>query len=715
MQFAATDSKRASPSPSSALADTETYYAVDRLRRQYESYLTSKQMEIEEQKIARRYYHGAQWTEDQVRILRSRRQPMVTYNRVGRKINGIVGIAEKQRQDPKAYPRTEKGQGGADVATAAIRYIMDASSWQTFVKPECLRHSGIDGLSGVEMRLVDGDHGDPDIQFAQVFGDDYFYDPRSYKMDFSDKRFDGIAKWLDIEAAIELFPDKEEELEGLIDTGTALTTYADREFKWILMTERRVRLCEHWYRRRNQWFWAFYIGAQLLDEGISPFSDEKGQSMSRFIMFSAAVDQDGDRYGFVRTLQGPQDEINQRRSRALHISSSRRLIMTKGAVDDVETARVQWARPDGIVEVNPGDQFTVKPDDTSADLAAQFQFLEEAKNEMEGFANINPAALAGPGVKNLSGRAVNMLQAPGIAELGPFLIAYRDWCLRVYRASWCAAQRFWTSERWIRVTDDDKVAQFLQINGLGMDQNGQPVLVNALGNLDVDIIVDEGPDVVNSMADSFDVLSQMPPGSVPPAVLIELMPIAGSVKEKLIEGMQPKPDPVKVAAQQAELDNKKADTESLQAGAVQKRAAAMSDLASAAHKTHEAGLNGAGMLRTGLQTADPGPGAPGDAPLTPGQPMTPVAVPGAPPLPAGAPLASALMQRVPGPAPVPGPPSPRPLGQTAPGPAVGQPQGLPPMQGAMQAPDGNWYIHHPHSRGKFARVDQGKADRGSVA
>jgi hypothetical protein len=33
---------------------------------------------------------------------------------------------------------------------------------------------------------------------------------------------------------------------------------------------------------------------------------------------SAAVDQDGDRYGFVRNLKSANDEINQRRSKALH-------------------------------------------------------------------------------------------------------------------------------------------------------------------------------------------------------------------------------------------------------------------------------------------------------------------------------------------------------------------------------------------------------------
>jgi len=69
-------------------------------------------------------------------------------------------------------------------------------------------------------------------------------------------------------------------------------------------------------------------------------------------MFSAAVDHDGDRYALCEP-QGPQDEINQRRSKALFTTNSRRLIADKGAVDDVEKARAEWSRPDGFYRENP--------------------------------------------------------------------------------------------------------------------------------------------------------------------------------------------------------------------------------------------------------------------------------------------------------------------------------------------------------------------------
>jgi hypothetical protein len=115
----------------------------------------------------------------------------------------------------------------------------------------------------------------------------------------------------------------------------------------------------------------------------------------------------------------------------------------------------------------------------------------EAKAEIDTFGP-NPG-LIGTDIPAESGRAIQLLQAAGIAELGSFIIAYRAWKLRVYRKSWNAAQQLWRSERWIRVTDDDNLQQFVQVNGWQRDENGFPQVLNQLASLDVDIILDEAP------------------------------------------------------------------------------------------------------------------------------------------------------------------------------------------------------------------------------
>jgi len=541
----------------------EGFWPVTRLRQQYIDYLAAKVMEYEEQKSSRHYYHAAQWTPEDLKILRSRRQPVITFNQTARKIDSIVGMVQRLRQDPKAFPRNPQNAAGAEIATDVVRAVCDSNRWD-FLDNYCARQAAIEGIAGIELKLIEGDHADPDVGMDFIFGDDFFYDPRSYKPDFSDARYMGISKWLDLEEAIELFPDKEEELRTLmVETGFDLTTHADREYKWIYVNEKRLRLVEHWYRHDNKWYWAFYCSMILLAQGVSPFLDERRRPMNRFIMWSANVDHDGDRYGFVRNFKGPQDEINQRRSKALFISNSRRLIADKGAVDNVETARREWSRPDGYVEKNPGRN--IVPEDRSEDLAPHLQLMQDARQEIQSFANIGAGQLMTDMPRDFSGVAVNYIQRAGVAELGSFFLNYKDWKERLYKAIWNVASRTWTQERWIRVTNNQGLAQFIQLNGMGMNQWGQPMLMNAIGEISVEMTMDEGPDEANIMQDAWDVLKNQPAGTVPPAVLIELSPLQDSLKKRVQQMMQPQGPPPPDPATQAKIQTAQIGAQTAQA------------------------------------------------------------------------------------------------------------------------------------------------------
>jgi hypothetical protein len=534
-------------------SEEESYYDLTRLRRQYNDYAGSKDAEAREMVESRHYYHGDQWTKYEIETLRRRKQPVVTSNRIVRKIDAVVGLVERLRQDPKAYPRTPKHDEGAELATATLRFVLDNNDWKS-KSARIARAAGIDGIAGIEYDLVAGDEGDPNLEFHIAWGDGFFYDPRSFDEGFTDARYLGVAKWVDIELAKELVPDKASDIDALMETGSDLTTINDndRERNWINTTERKCRLVDHWYVCGGKWKWCLYIGTLKLMEGVSPFIDEKGKTFPRYRMFSANVDHDGDRYGFVRNLKSPQDEVNHRRSKALHLLNSKVMMSEKGAVDDIEVARRERARPDGWLEVNSG--LKVESLDTTQDFKGQLEMLQESKNEIENFGP-NPA-LIGQGLEDSSGRAIQLLQQAGIAELGPYLSAFKNWKIRVYRDIWNIIQRYWTSERWIRVTDDQNVAQFFEINKTSFDQFGRPEIVNSIGSLDVDIIIDEGPDAVNMQGDAMMVLQTLGPQFAAnyPEIALELSPLPNSVKKPMLDKIKakqsqpPAPDP-KVMAQ----------------------------------------------------------------------------------------------------------------------------------------------------------------------
>src|SRR5215831_8030618 len=226
--------------------DPDGYYSLEQLKKQYYDYLGTKSAEIEEAKESRRYYHGAQWTDKEIKALKRRRQPVITSNRIVRKIDAVVGLVERLKQDPKAYARTPSADQGAEVATAVLRYCIDKIDWQSKY-PRAARFGAIDGLAGIELDLAYGDHGDPDIDVHLVYGDTFFYDPRSYDDNFTDARYLGISKWIDADQAKELVPDKADEIDDLGDQGGAdLTQDSDREIKWVNTQAKRLRLVDHW-------------------------------------------------------------------------------------------------------------------------------------------------------------------------------------------------------------------------------------------------------------------------------------------------------------------------------------------------------------------------------------------------------------------------------------------------------------------------------------
>jgi hypothetical protein len=287
-------------------------------------------------------------------------------------------------------------------------------------------------------------------------------------------------------------------------------------------------------------------------------------------------------------LRGPQDAMNQHRSKAIHLMNTRQIKIREGTVDDIEVTRREVARADGTIVYRgvKEDLEILSPDQ---EFLQQTTYYKDAKDEIDSFGP-NQQLIQQFG-QNVSGRAASALQQAGLAELGPFLKNFRMWKLQRYEAAWCAAQRYWTADRMLRVTGDQQVSQFMQINGVQLDQYGMPQLVNMLGNIDVEIKVDEGPDTETVMGDVFDLLMALAQNNVPvpPAVIIEASALPISEKQKLTQMMN-QPDPIKQQAQQLELQGA--------AATIQKTQAETQKLTADAGKSQTGGLLNIAKART---------------------------------------------------------------------------------------------------------------------
>lgn len=540
------------------------------------------------------YYNGAQWTAEEQRILGERGQPTLTNNYIRRKIDLLTGLERRARSDPKAFPRTQTEEGRADAATQVLRFISDDNAFDV-VRSEAYKNLLIHGFGAAEVVVEEGADG-PDVRINHVPWSRIFHDPHSSKPDFIDARYVGFVLWKDREEVLEEWPGS----EGVLETSMGAPagnfgTYADKPrtaVAWTDSRRTRVRVVQIYFRKGEDWWTGtFSRGGWLSEPRLSGYLDKRGRNACPLLMQSAYVDRENNRHGVVRDLISPQDSINKRESKAMHQLSVRQVLAEEGAVEDEDAARREFAKPDGWIRVNPGLKLDILQ---NQDLhVGQMQLLQHAVAQMNA-AGPN-AAMAGNDPRDQSGRAIMAQQTGGAVQNEHLADALRQWTRRVYEAAFMAARQYWPAEKSIRVTDDEKRARYITINRQIMfgqqlaempeDRRaaemqrlgivpGDPrlqewVVENGIGDLNVDITVEEGPDTPMVQAEQFRDLTGLASSGmlagVPGPVLAKVLIKASSLrnKDELVEMI----DAAQQQAQQAAAAQAQQATEMQQAQA----------------------------------------------------------------------------------------------------------------------------------------------------
>ena len=138
------------------------------------------------------------------------------------------------------------------------------------------------------------------------------------------------------------------------------------------------------------------------------------------------------------------------------------------------------------------------------------------------------------------------------------------WSWRVYRAAWNRIRQYWTEEKWVRVTDDEDSLRWVGLNQavtakdeleryaeagqqppaelLALAQTNPEAVVryqNKVADLDVDILVEDGPDTVTIQGEQFQQLVEMKRAD-PTSISTEMIIQASSLrnKDQILEKMQ---------------------------------------------------------------------------------------------------------------------------------------------------------------------------------
>lgn len=517
----------------------------------------------EARKLAERdraYYDNKQWTAAESEILRRRKQPELTINHIKRKVEIQRGIERRNRRDPKAYPRNPKvDEQMADAATAALRFIKDQQRYDE-TRSGVHENLIIEGYGGADVIVKKRPDGSYDVIILQVPWDRLGYDPHSRMPDFSDARYKFIVIWKDSKRDAN-------DVYGQTLRMSSSDTYDDRPHAaWVDSSRKRVREVQMHYLHDGKWMVATFTRAGFVPGGepmVSPYLDEFGEPQCSLIMRHAYCDQENNRYGDVRAYISLQDEINKRRSKALHLLSVRQSYGNTVAVQDAKKAKEELAKPDGHLEINNGAQFGKDFGllDTGNMVEGQFRLYQQSVLEMN---SSGPnAALAGKAPGQQSGRALEAQIEGGSVEIEPLVDSLRQFDYDVWEQAWLRVRQFWTAEKWVRITDDERNVKFVGLNHkvtLGEDLAalrekdpeafanqvrklgivpGDPRLQqvvrvdNNVSGLDVDIIIEDGPNVVTMQAEAFETVTDLVRTGLPLAngkpvpldAIVELSPL----------------------------------------------------------------------------------------------------------------------------------------------------------------------------------------------
>ncbi len=490
------------------------------------------------------YADGLQWEPEDAEELMARGQAPLVFDRIGPIVEWVTGTEKRTRVDWKVLPRERDDEVSAEVLTKVLKYVSDTNR-VGFKRSAAFKEAVIAGLSWLEDSASRDPSGEP-IYSGQVSWRDVYRDSRSRELDYSDARYLFKQKIVDLDVALAMFPAARSHLESVTRDdvtdddeddvwflGERLTNTQDMEARTrfgerssVVSTSytdngRRdtVRLLECWYRVPEA-VEVFANGpmigqpfdpanpqhAELRKQGVHVMSDVKmqmrvmictedmplwdGPSPYKHDQFSLTPiwcyrrGRDGAPYGIVRKLRDPQDDFNKRRSKALHILSTNRVIADNDAVDDPELLRREASRADGVILKRRGT--VVEFQKNTAELTGNLELMQHNEALMQDISGVQSENL-GRQSNATSGKAIIARQEQGSMVTASIFDNLRLAIQLQGEKQLSLVQQFYTEPKVIRIVGQRAPTEWVAINT--QDETGRTL--NDITAAKADFIVSE--------------------------------------------------------------------------------------------------------------------------------------------------------------------------------------------------------------------------------
>jgi hypothetical protein len=568
------------------LDSPEAQARLDKLTDWYVQARDAQSVNRMEQALDHDYYDGLQWSDEDRRVLMERGQPALVFNKVAPAINWVSGTEKKTRIDYQVVPRGSEDTEPAEAKTKLLKYLSDVNRIG-FNRSRAFLDAIISGVGWMEHCIV-ADPDDEPLRVRYEDWRNIYYDHLSVEPDLSDARYLFRQKWTDEDLAVLMFPGREEQVRAAATYLANNADTDDDEFYWqrqdvVLqdgrpasahmssVTEycnaqnrrRRVKLIECWYREpcqcqvikgralgpengtlfdpqdpyqqfhlanglatvvdalRLQVRCAFFAGHSLLWEGPSPYQHNRFPFVP---IWCYRRKRDNAPYGVVRGLRDVQDDLNKRRSKAVHLLSVNQMIYEQGAIPDVDAARDELNAADGMVEVAANRLKSIIVRDQPQLAEEHVTLMEQDGQFIQEVSGITDENL-GLDTNATSGRAIQARQQQGHVVTATIFDNLRFSVQLDGEIDLSNIEQFYDTPKTIRILGDDaNDMQFLDVN----QRRADGLITNPITASVADFVVDEedyNQSTRQAMFQSLmDLIAQLSAGM--PQIAAQLLPIA---------------------------------------------------------------------------------------------------------------------------------------------------------------------------------------------
>ena len=462
------------------------------------------------------YYDGDQWDAEDKEAVEDRGQRACVYNLVKPTIDWLTGTEKRTRVDFRVLPRERDDSKGAETKTEVLKYVADINK-SHFHRSRAFEDCAISGVGWIEAGIK-SDETDEPLFVRYEDWRNIWYDPLSVERDLSDARYLFRAKYVDIDIAAAMFPDRAGQIRAAsISEDTYYEEYDteldDTDPERAIMDaaesgedvhpfnrRSRVRLVECWYRQpgkvkilrgkelgtvdgtvydqqdpfmvglvesgvasvydaiRMVVRQMIFCGKYVLQDQPSPY---KHQRFPFIPIWGQRKKKDGAPYGAVRQLRDPQDDLNKRRSKALFILSSNRVVADDNATDDWDNLYDEAQRPDGVIRKKSGTEVRLENDFRIG--AEHIKLMEQDKQYIESTGGVTDENM-GRETNATSGKAILARQEQGHVINQNLFDNLRYAIQLAGEIELSLIEQYYTEPKVIRIVGDRGQLEWMQIN-----------------------------------------------------------------------------------------------------------------------------------------------------------------------------------------------------------------------------------------------------------